>query len=97
MGTARLAASDLDGAIHALGEGLSLTERLLEEDLGEETNREIRLHAAWLRLMSARALARLSGTKNHLLKVAEKAAAEIADLGEAWAAEAAASLKDLSS
>ncbi|MBC8514805.1 hypothetical protein H8D30_02980 [bacterium] len=96
LGTARLAAADLDGAVHAFGEGLSLAEGLMAEDLGKEMNKEIRLHAAWLRLMSARALARSGGNIDHLSKGANEAAKTIIREGDSWAAGAATSLADLS-
>ncbi|MBG98538.1 hypothetical protein CL659_05455 [bacterium] len=92
LGCARLAAKDTDGAIYALGEGLNLAERSLNEDKNDPKLKQVSL---WLKLFSLRALWKSGNSGNHLRPKARKITEAIFKLDNTWDKKTLLRLSDL--
>ena len=92
LGCARLAAKDTDGAIYALGEGLNLVERCLDEDENDPNLKQISL---WLKLFSLRALWKSGNSGEHLRPEARKITENIFKLDSTWDKKTLLRLSDL--
>jgi len=92
LGCARLAAKDIDGAIYALGEGLNLVERSLDEDPNDPQLKQISL---WLKLFSLRALWKSGNSGEHLRPEARKITENILKIDSNWDKKTLLRLSDL--
>ena len=92
LGCARLAAKDIDGAIYALGEGLNLVERSLDEAPKDPQLKQISL---WLKLFSLRALWKSGNSGEHLRPEARKITENILKIDSNWDKKTLLRLSDL--